>query len=107
LRNIIVMLRTLAPGQEIDRLRPLLKHTNAKVRQEVLKSLLLAGDPIAQRQVMRDLDSADRETQLSALSLVDRTSPPEMTAKLVQLLSTGGYSPVEYELKGGLCTGLG
>lgn len=99
LRNIIVMLRTLAPGQETDRLRPLLKHANAKVRQEVLKSLLLGGDPIAQRQVMRDLDSADRETQLTALSLVDRSSPPEMTAKLVQLLSTGGYSPVEYELK--------
>jgi len=99
LRNIIVMLRNLAPGQEIDRLRPLLKHANAKVRQEVLKSLLLGGDPIAQRQVMRDLDSADRETQLAALSLVDRSSPPEMTAKLVQLLSTGGYSPVEYELK--------
>jgi len=99
LRNIIVMLRTLAPGQETDRLRPLLKHANAKVRQEVLKSLLLGGDPIAQRQVMRDLDSADRETQLAALSLVDRSSPPEMTAKLVQLLLTGGYSPVEYELK--------
>lgn len=99
LRNIIVMLRTLAPGQETDRLRPLLKHANAKVRQEVLKSLLLGGDPIAQRQVMRDLNSADRETQLAALSLVDRSSPPEMTAKLVQLLSTGGYSPVEYELK--------
>lgn len=99
LRNIIVMLRTLAPGQEIDRLRPLLKHTNAKVRQEALKSLLLAGDPIAQRQVMRDLDSTDRETQLAALNLVDRSSPPEMVTKLLQLLSNGGYTPVEYELK--------
>lgn len=99
LRNIIVMLRTLAPGQEHDRLRPLLKHANAKVRQEALKSLLLAGDPIAQRQVMRDLDSTDRETQLAALNLVDRSSPPEMVPKLVQLLSSGGYTPVEYELK--------
>lgn len=99
LRNIIVMLRSLAPGQETDRLRPLLKHANAKVRQEALKSLLLAGDPIAQRQVMRDLDSTDRETQLAALNLVDRSSPPEMVTKLVQLLSNGGYTPVEYELK--------
>ena len=99
LRNIIVMLRTLAPGQEIDRLRPLLRHSNAKVRQEALKSLLLGGDPIAQRQVVRDLDSSDRETQLAALSLVDRSSPPELTTKLVQLLSSGGYTPLEYELK--------
>ena len=99
LRNIIVMLRTLVPGQEIDRLRPLLKHSNAKVRQEVLKSLLIGGDPVAQRQVMRDLDSTDRETQLAALSLVDRSSPPELAIKIVQLLSNGGYTPVEYELK--------
>lgn len=99
LRNIIVMLRSLAPGQEIDRLRPLLRHANAKVRQEALKSLLLGGDPIAQRQVMRDLDSNDRETQLAAVNLVDRSSPPEMADKLVQLLTSGGYTPVEYELK--------
>lgn len=100
LRNIIVMLRTLAPGQEVDRLRPLLKHANQKVRHEILKSLLLAGDPIAQRQVLRDLDSHDREVQLSALNLIDRsTSPPELVNKLLQLLTQGGYSPVEYELK--------
>lgn len=100
LRNIIVMLRTLAPGQEVDSLRPLLKHPNQKVRQEVLKSLLLAGDPIAQRQLLRDLDADDRETQLAALNLVDRAStPPGVTEKLLQLLTSGGYSPVECELK--------
>jgi HEAT repeat protein len=100
LRNIIVMLRTLAPGQEADRLRPLMKHANQKVRQEVLKSLLLAGDPIAQRQLLRDLDSSDREVQLGALNLVDRANHmPEIPKKLLQLLSSGGYSPVEYELK--------
>ncbi len=99
LRNIIIMLRSLAPGQEAERLRPLMKHANPKVRQEVLKSLLLAGDPIAQRQLQRDLDATDRETQLAALNLVDRSSPPEVAQKLLQLLTTGGYSPVEYELK--------
>lgn len=100
LRNIIVMLRSLAPGQEADRLRPLMKHANPKVRQEVLKSLLLSGDPVAQRQMLRDLDSSDRETQLAALNLVERSSStPELAKKLLQLLTTGGYSPVEYELK--------
>lgn len=99
LRNIIIMLRSLAPGQEAERLRPLLKHANGKVRQEALKSLLLAGDPIAQRLLLRDLDSSDRETQLAALNLVDHTSPPEVVHKLLQLLTIGGFSPVEYELK--------
>lgn len=99
LRNIIIMLRSLAPGQETERLRPLMKHANPKVRQEVLKSLLVAGDPVAQRQLLRDLDSTDRETQLAALNLVDRSSPFEVAQKLLQLLTNGGYSPVEYELK--------
>ncbi len=100
LRNIIVMLRSLAPGQEIDQLRPLLRHANQKVRQEALRSLLLAGDPMAQRQLLRDLESNDRELQLAALNLIDRTgSTPELARKLVQLLTTGGYSPVECELK--------
>lgn len=100
LRNIVVMLRTLAPGQEADRLRPLMKHTNQRVRQEVLKALLLAGDPIAQRQLLRDLDSNDQEVILGALSLIDRANfMPDIPKKLLQLLTSGGYSPVEYELK--------
>ena len=99
LRNIIIMLRTLAPGQEADRLRPLLKNTNQKVRLEVVKSLLLAGDPIAQRQLLRDLDSNDLETRLAAVNLIDNASPPEVAQKLVEMLSTGGYSSDEYKLK--------
>lgn len=99
LRNIVVMLRTLAPGQEVDRLRPLLKQGNQKLRQEVIKSLLLAGDPIAQRQVLRDLDSSDRETQLAAINLADKHSSPEMARKLAFLIQSGGFTPIECELK--------
>jgi len=99
LRNIIIMLRTLAPGQEVEALRPLLKHANQKVRQEVVRSLLLAGDPIAQRQVLRDLDSSDRETQLAALHMAGRSCTTEMAWKLAKMLSAGGYTQPEYELK--------
>lgn len=99
LRNIITMLRTLAPGQEADSLRPLLKNTNQKVRFEVVKSLLLAGDPTAQRQLVRDLDSNNLETQLAALNLVDKSSTLEMARKLADMLSIGGYTADEYKLK--------
>lgn len=99
LRNIIIMLRTLDPSQDAEQLRPLLKHTNQKVRHEVLKSLIMIGDPMAQRQVLRDLESSDRETQLIAINLADRNSPPEIARKLLALVNTGGYSAVECELK--------
>lgn len=99
LRNIITMLRTLAPGQESDRLRPLLKHPNQKVHQEVIKSLLLAGDPIAHRQLLRDLESNNREIKLAAIFLADKTSSLDMARKLADMLSIGGYSADEYEIK--------
>jgi len=107
LRNIVVMLRTLAPGQEADRLRPLLANPNQKVRNEVVKSLLLAGDPIAQRQLLRDLNSNNRETQLAAIHLADNTSSLDMARKLAEMLSTGGYSSAEYELKATCVKALG
>jgi HEAT repeat protein len=99
LRNIVSMLRTLAPGQETHHLRPLLNHSNQKVRHEVVKSLLLAGDPIAQRQLLRDLDSNNPETRLGAIHLVDGSGSLEMARKLTDMLSVGGYSPDEYKLK--------
>lgn len=99
LRNIIIMLRAIDPAQDGDQLRPLLRHTNSKVRIEALKSLLMINDPVAQRQILRDLDSPDRETQLIAINLIDRNSPPDAARKLLTLVTTGGYSAVESELK--------
>ncbi len=99
LRNIIAMLRTLAPGQEADRLRPLLKNANQKVRHEVVMSLMLAGDPIAQRQILQDMHSNDRETQLATINLVGKACGPDIVRKLTEILSKGGFSAAEYELK--------
>jgi hypothetical protein len=99
LRNIITMLRTLAPGQEVAHLRPLLNNANMKVRNEVVKSLLLAGDPVVRRQLLRDMDSNDRETQLSAINLVAGAGSVEIVRKLASKFSIGGYSTLEYEIK--------
>lgn len=107
LRNIIIMLRTLGPTRESEQLRPLLKHTNQKVRVEVLKTLVQAADPVALRQLLRDLDSSDRETQLIAISLADRNSSLEMARKLLLLVTGGGYTAVECELKAAAVQALG
>jgi hypothetical protein len=106
-RNLLVMLRTLEPEQDVELLRPLLRHTNQKVRLEVLKSLMLVGDSMAQRQVLRDLESPDRETQLIAINMADRNSPSEMVRKLLLLVNSGGYTAVECELKAAAVHALG
>jgi len=107
LRNIIIMLRTLGPTQEVEQLRPFVRHANPKVRIEALKTLLQAGDPIAQRQVLRDLESPDRETQLTAIGLTDHNSPPDIARKLLALVTSGGYTVVECELKTAAVQALG
>ncbi len=106
LRNIIVMLRTIAPGRETEPLKPLLRHSNIKVRHEALKSLLIAGDQMAERMVMRDLDSTDHETQLSAIHLSDKNSTDATVKKLLNILSSGGYSQMEYEVKSAIVLAL-
>jgi HEAT repeat protein len=45
------------------------------------------------------MDSGNREIQLAAINLVDKASGIEMLRKLADMLSYGGYSPAEYELK--------
>ena len=107
LRNIILMLRSVATAEDSEQLRPLLRNSNQRVRQEALKLLLSLGDPVAQRQLLRDVDSTDREIQLNAISMADRTSPPEMARKLLVLLTTGGFSAVECELKSAAIQALG
>ncbi|MDK9717919.1 MAG: HEAT repeat domain-containing protein, partial [Trichlorobacter sp.] len=107
LRNVIIMLRSLGPTQESEQLRPLLRHSNPRVRVEALKTLVLAGDPVALRQVLRDLESSDRETQLIAISLADRNSSPDMVRKLLALVTEGGYTAVECELKAAAVQALG
>ncbi len=99
LRNILVMLRNLGPLKDFNQIRPLLKHANPKVRAEALKLLVQSGDLIAQRQIMRDMDSPDREIQLLAVSIADQNSTPEMASKLLDIVTSGGFSAVESELK--------
>jgi len=107
LRNIIIMLRALGSIDDLERLRPLLKNPNQKVRAEVLKLLLQLGDPVAQRQLLRELESSDRETQLGAISMIDRNSSSEIVRKLAGMVNSGGYTAVECELKSAAIHALG
>jgi HEAT repeat protein len=48
---------------------------------------------------LRDLHSNDRETQLAAIHLVDKSGSAEIAKKLAEILLSGGFSAAEYELK--------
>lgn len=99
LRNIIIMLRSFRDVRDAEQLRPLLRHSKQKVQAEALRSLQQLGDPLAQRMLLRMLESNDHEQQLSAISMVDRSSSPELMQAVLKLATGGGFTAVECEVK--------
>jgi len=107
LRNLIVILRAHSDVAIIPLIRPLTRHSNAKVRQEALYTLVMLHDAASEKQVLRDLDSEDREVQLTAISLAEKSRLPDIHKKLLLLLSRGGLTQLEYETKSAVVKALG
>lgn len=107
LRNLIVILRAHSDVSIIPLIRPLTRHSNAKVRQEALYTLVMLHDAASEKQVLRDLDSEDREVQLTAISLAEKSRLPDIHKKLLLLLSRGGLTQLEYETKSAVVKALG
>jgi hypothetical protein len=107
LRNLIILLKDVQNSEVLTALRPLVKHAHPRVRQEAFKTLLLCRDPLAERQILRDLSSDNRETQIEALRLVEYTKPPPAFGKLLQLIGQGGLSAFEVEFKCAVVRALG
>jgi hypothetical protein len=94
-RNMLVLLRTLEATQTVNQVRRLLSHPNSRVHQEVLSTLIYFQDPEADRQLLLDLKSDKYEVQSVALQLVEASKNPQVLARLMELLKTGG----DFELK--------
>ncbi len=107
LRNLIVILRSHSDVSIIPLIRPLTRHSNAKVRHEALYTLVMLHDAASEKQVLRDLDSQDREVQLTAISLAERSRLPDIHKKLLFLLARGGLTQLEYETKSAVIKALG
>ena len=76
LRNLLIILRSLDDPEIIPHIRPLVMNKNAKVRQDALRTLLSYNDPMAERQILRDLESSDKETRLAAISMAEKSQFP-------------------------------
>jgi HEAT repeat protein len=99
LRNLLIILRSLEDPEIIPHIRPLVMNKNAKVRQDALRTLLSYNDPIAERQILRDLDSGDKETRLAAISMAEKSRSHDVLRKLVAIIAKSGLSPLDLELK--------
>jgi HEAT repeat protein len=107
LRNLIILLRSLNDPDVIPLVRPLSRHSNNRVRQEALATLVMFKDPASEKQILRDLDSKDREVQLAAIALSEKSHFPDVHKKLIEILSSSGLGQIEYELKSAVVKTLG
>jgi HEAT repeat protein len=107
LRNLIIILRAHSDVSIIPLVRPLTKHSNIRVRHEALSTLVMLHDAASEKQVLRDLDSEDREIQLAAVSLAEKSRLTDIHNKLLFLLSRGGLTQLEYETKSAVVKTLG
>jgi HEAT repeat protein len=99
LRNLLIILRSLDDPEIIPHIRPLVMNKNPKVRQDALRTLLSYNDPMAERQILRDLDSSDKETRLVAINMAEKSHSPDVFRKLAAIVAKSGLSPLDFELK--------
>jgi hypothetical protein len=107
IRNLIIILRYLNDPSIVEQLRNLIHHPNHRVRQEALRTCLYFQDPAAERQILYDMSSNDRETQLAAISLADKSRSIDVFKKLISIVSRPGFNSIECELKSAVILSLG
>ncbi|KAB0666788.1 hypothetical protein F6V25_05065 [Oryzomonas japonica] len=99
LRNLLIMLRSLDDPEIVPHLRPLVMSMNPKVRQDALRTLLSYNDPVAERQLLRDLESNDKEVRLAAIGMAEKSRSPDVFRKLLAIVAKSGLSQLDIELK--------
>ena len=99
LRNLVILIRIINDRSLLDKVRPLVRHPNQRVRQEALKTLLHLKDQSAERQIIRDMESDDHEVILTAIRMAEKSTSPEIFSKLLSVLTKSGLSKSDYELK--------
>ena len=107
LRNLIIILRTLNDNNVLEHIRHLMHHTNNRVRQEALRTCLHFQDPGAERQILYDMSSNDKETQLAAIYLAERSRSVDVYKKLITIISKPGFNSIECEFKSAAIQALG
>lgn len=99
LRNLLIMLRSLDDPEIVPHIRPLVMNRNPKVRQDALRTLLSYNDPVAERQLLRDLDNNDKEVRLTAISMAEKSRSPDVFRKLLTIVAKSGLSQLDVEVK--------
>ncbi len=107
LRNLIQLIRRLELSETVEKLRMLAHHSERRVSSEAFRALLEFGEAGAEEELMRDLESHDRQTRLAALEVAGMARSPRVLGALHAMLATSGFSRKELQVKGLAVQALG
>ncbi len=98
-RNLVMILRKMSNPSIPTALRRLLRHPHAKVREEVLKTLLQFNDPDADRMILADLSAKEKALRLNAATLAENSQSRQIADKLLEILKKGDLFGSDMDLK--------
>ncbi|WP_162605140.1 HEAT repeat domain-containing protein [Geomonas oryzae] len=107
LRNLIMLIRQLELSETVEKLRMLAHHGERRVSSEAFRALLEFGETGAEEELVRDLESHDRQTRLAALEVAGMARSPRVLGVLHAMLATSGFSGKELQVKGLAVQALG
>lgn len=107
LRNLLNILQALGDPGTVPQIRTLLKNPDRRVRYEALKTLVHFCDPLAEKQLLLNLESQDREVLLETITLAVHCSSQLVLDRLTRLLAQGSLQQSDYELKRVIVIALG
>jgi hypothetical protein len=99
LRNLVLVLRRLDDPSILPEIKELRGHRHPRVREEVFRTLSHFQDPDAERMLLEDLSSQEKEVQRGAVQLAEDSQSPEVFNKLLELLNRRGVFGVHFDLK--------
>jgi HEAT repeat protein len=98
-RNLIMILRELGDPSILKHIRRLCDQTHPKVRQEVIRTFQHFNHPEADHFLIEDMNSSNRDLQLNAIQLAEKSRSPEVFRKLLDCLNRGGLAGLDFEIK--------
>ena len=98
-RNLIIILRELNDLSVLAYIRKIRDHRHPRVRQEVIKTFQLFNHSEADRLLLQDMQSSERELLLNAIQLAEKSRNKEVFSKLLSFLTKGGFTNSDFEIK--------
>ncbi len=98
-RNLIIILRPFGDQEVLRHIRRLAGHYHPNVRNEAMKTLFYYRDPMADKILLQELESAEPGRKMAAVQLADLSGKEDVVTKLLAILDGGSVTDYALEIK--------